>query len=125
MKFTRRVLALPWVEDVPLVLEPDPKNPFDPDAIKIMFEWSGGKLFHLGFVPNAKSHCEGCGEWFDRHPGACPNCGNKKVARWGTATVLSEMIASTPGLKPWAVVTEVTGGTEGKSLGANIAIWAD
>lgn len=94
-------MALPWVEDVPLILEPEPNNPHDPDAIKVMFEYASGKRYHLGYIPNPK--LEGTD------------------ARAGTATRIKDIFDGSE--EVWAIAEEVTGGEDGQSYGCNIAIW--
>lgn len=121
-------MALPWVEEVPLRLEPEPDNPHDPDAIKVIFEYESGRRFHLGYIPNSDTLCRECGAQFERHPqsGACPECGRKgHLERCGTATRIKPEFKKGVEWTVWAIVTEVTGGEGEQSLGCNIAIWCD
>lgn len=106
-------------------LVPEPDNPYDPDAIKVML----GE-FHLGYVKNSDTICSSCCSVFERHPsGACPACGRMgTLERCGTATQLMKYFrdnVETPGFwMPDAYISEVTGGGE-KSYGANLYIGVD
>lgn len=132
LKFIQRVLDLPctsfYTDDgrMRLILEPEPDNPHDPDAIKVLFEYRNGEYFHLGYIPNADSICRECGTEYERWPVNCRVCENEEVERIGTATRLRSFFAEQEdggGLLN-AFVEEVTGGGE-KALGCNISIWAE
>lgn len=107
---------------VTLILECEPENPYDCDAIKVLYEHKPGRFFHLGYIPNADTLCGACGKHFERHPntGSCPECGAKgRFERFGTATRLKGMFVGD------AQVEEVTGGENGQSYGCNISIHAE
>jgi hypothetical protein len=55
--------ALPLLpEGQPLILEPEPTNPFDPDAVKVLVDMTDSKyrnmgfasVIHLGYVPRSR-----------------------------------------------------------------------
>jgi len=47
--------------DQPLILEPEPENPYDPEAIKVCVDMTGSKyssqvegpIIHLGYIPRS------------------------------------------------------------------------
>lgn len=114
---------LPWVSAVPLVLTPEPTNPYDPDAIRVEFEFEAGRLFHLGYIPNSNCICLACGEHYNRFQPSCTNCSGE-VSRIGTATWLKGNGFFDKG-NVYAEVSEITGGGEGQSLGCNIEVFTD
>jgi hypothetical protein len=126
LEFIKKVGLLPLDVSIPLRLIPEPENPHDPDAVRVELEYEPGKFFHLGYIPNSDTICRECDKMFERHPGgnSCPNCGRKgHLERFGTATRIKEHLPA-PGnsVDLWAVVTEITGGKDGQSLGCNIGV---
>lgn len=127
LAFLSRYLKVPRSNPVELRLVPEPENPYDPDAIRVEFEYGEGEFFHLGYIPNSDTICRECNEMFERHPGgnSCPNCGRKgHLERHGTATRINN-VSGYRGVRKVANVTEITGGLDGKSLGCNIAVYAE
>lgn len=103
-----------------LKLEPEPDNPYDADAIKVMVYSPNGKLCQLGYVTNSLTICTRCSKSYERHPGTCA-CGEEDyLCRYGTATKLSKLIRE--GVKLEAAISEITGQTDGRSYGCNIVV---
>jgi hypothetical protein len=121
LKFLHKAIGLDWYPDdcqVRLHLVPEPDNEHDPYAIKVMLG-----TFHLGYIPNSNTYCTDCEGEVDRFPqnGKCPKCYSPSLIRKGTATRLSEIMGEIDGIY-YALVTEITGGQDGKSFGCNLEI---
>jgi hypothetical protein len=110
-----------------LELVPEPKNEYDPDAIKLMARIAGMRV-HVGYVKNSGRLCSGCGREYEKIPAQpgiplaekqnCPEC-NIPLTYSGLASELSTWIREGYGFT--AVVLDFTGGG-GKSCGCNIEI---
>lgn len=42
--------GVPWAK-LSAILMPEPENPHDPDAVKVLIPLSSGKVFHIGYLP--------------------------------------------------------------------------
>ena len=116
---------------IDLILEPEPTNIHDPDAIKVKIRFEAHGIYDLGYVANKERKCSVCEKEFEKrvkstdHPDKCPTCGGSLV-RAGLASQISEAMRN--GISYRALLLQVTGGILDKntnkvsSFGCNIEI---
>jgi hypothetical protein len=110
-----------------LDMVPEPDNPYDVDAIKLMLDLPalGGRM-QLGYVKNAQTRCTFCDQALERNPasGICPHCNHQgQLVREGIASKLAPAMRSSSTDRWYCEITEITGGTGNKkSFGCNIRI---
>lgn len=68
-------------EGTPVALVPEPSNPHDPDAIRVVVDG-----FTLGYVPNRGHSCARCWGSVDKRLLVCRECGSDEVVEGGLAT---------------------------------------
>lgn len=110
-----------------LVLEREPDNPYDANAVKVLAVVSNGnvvKRLQLGYIRNRRYVCKGCGLVREPEPGekldGCFNCGVNDFERDGLASRIAS--AMDTGVEYDVEVLEYTGGVDGKNIGCNISI---
>lgn len=113
-----------------LDLVPDPDNPFDPSAIRVMCDVPDIGRVQIGFIQNAETRCGFCNRTFPKWPKVkgsnttqCPVCGSEQLHRDGLATKVSQAMIDQPNESFYGEVLSITGGEEGKeSYGLNFEI---
>jgi hypothetical protein len=109
---------------VPLLLIPEPENPFDPDAIRCELALPAIGRVQVGYVKNSSGICGYCQKPFVRYPKVCSGCRHSDyLSRDGAATKISAALRACPEIQLVGYILEVTGGTEEKpTFGGNIRI---
>ncbi len=113
-----------------LDLVPQPDNPFDADAIRVMAEVPGMGRVQLGFVSNSACLCGFCGKDYPSWPKVkgekvtqCPVCSSDQLRPDGLATKISQLMREQPNENYYGEILSITGGTEDKpTSGCNFAI---
>jgi hypothetical protein len=118
-----------------LDLVPEPDNPYDENALKVMTDVPGMGRVQLGYVSNCEITCEFCGKEYPKWPTVrdskgktvkseqCLVCSSDRLKRDGLATRMSQQMRRDPQGNYYGEVLSITGGTEDKpSSGCNFAI---
>lgn len=113
-----------------LDLVPEPDNPYDKFAVRVMTNVPGMGRVQLGYVGNAEVKCGFCSKEYPSWPkrngvalDGCPNCSSDNLQRNGLATQLCKLMAADPTANYFGEILSITGGTEEKpTAGCNFAI---